>query len=158
MKWTSLLLIFMLGLFVSCEEEEEEEDVYSCSFSQQTVYNLSGVDISQDFSETNVPREYLVTRSSCEGVTQGQSGSDSVEGVSRSSNSLTITVDGESESLQILNEAFSYPAETGNIQDCSITISAEGELDGQEEEIVIQASMSFKGDDCKDLEIETSFL
>lgn len=106
-----LLLILCSFLTLSCLEPPDADvdddfdfpDTETCSFSAIASYDI-GVDVTSDFSETNVYSTHTVQSSNCTDVYQGETSTSDPGNVSRSGNTITFSGDGGSESITVKSD------------------------------------------------------
>ncbi len=153
-----VLLVLLCFLSNKCEVGEQEEDLvnqFSCSFTKTDTLIFGTVDLSQNFSKTNIAFNAEVEKSDCPQVQRGDTATGVLDVVSRSGDTLTYkqTFNGSQstststiEGLNIVKTNSSATIVSG----CILSLTSSGVIDNTAKEIRFTSVSSFKGDACQE--------
>ena len=141
-----LMSLLCVSLFISCEKDEDNE-AFSCSFTQGYTFDLSNTDMTSNFIENNVDTTYTIKDSDCDGITKGETTSGTTYELERWSSYLFLTESAgdDAVSFTISGDKLYMAPVSANSGECTISIESSGILNHSAETVNIDLTMTLAG-------------
>ena len=139
----SIYFVLLAPLFLSlgCNVKNE------CSGTITATYQI-GTDVSADFSVNEVPFTAEILTSTCSSLSVGQTTDDTVDNISRATDTLTFTQDSEPIEAAIAGTDVGEFSKTEDVAGCSITVTLTGTLETSDNTLVTSGDFTAEGVSC----------
>lgn len=148
-------MICCLLFLAACTNSDDADGEFSCSTTEDASFDISGTDLTGDFSVNDVAYSSTITETNCSSEQVGNDYSSTYINVMRDGNSLYFTTEEDQEFEASINgNKISITSMSVDQNGCTITLSGSGELDINEDEIDLDVTITLAGDDCRDIQLQ----